>query len=498
MKRFNLWMLVAILSCGLLTISCSEIDNPAPVRELSNSIDEFWDMPGNAGDPEVVAALQSIENVVDLKPFMNVNLGQCYYFNYNQLVDHNNPSKGTFKQQVVLTFVGKDAPTILHTQGYSLTTEADPNNVKNRLDSIKAPHFLWALSKDNGKDKKFDVNCLQVEYRYLGFSLPEGDKDSFTYMTAEQHSKDLHAIVSDLKKALITGSGKWLSTGVSKNGDTSTQYAYFDELNGWNDIDVYVPFASPNTIQEEDLRVGTYMLTQSSKEALPALEKAYKKLVDDQAVADATIEAYAKKGGKFKKDSALLSTVTTVLGNLFSLQSYADYNTWTKLIPKEGDKPETYAKFFMLDSNSPEVEYKVARARGPLHKRRTPYEVQNAMEQGGAGFDFSWFLDGKLLSESDKKYFKDIMEKCKKSKTMDLQVNLRKNLETTKKKLIFVYGEDDPWTGAAFPDPTNPNVKKYIVPHGTHTDEFPTYARYPGGQEVADKIMADVKAILFP
>ena len=108
MKRFNLWMLVAILSCGLLTTSCSKIDNPVPVRELSNSIDEFWDMPGNAGDPEVVAALQSIENVVDLKPFMNVNLGQCYYFNYNQLVDHNNPSKGTFKQQVVLTFVGKD------------------------------------------------------------------------------------------------------------------------------------------------------------------------------------------------------------------------------------------------------------------------------------------------------------------------------------------------------------------------------------------------------
>ena len=55
MKRLNLWMLVAILSCGLLTTSCSEIDNPVPVRELSNSIDEFWDMPGNAGDPEVVA-----------------------------------------------------------------------------------------------------------------------------------------------------------------------------------------------------------------------------------------------------------------------------------------------------------------------------------------------------------------------------------------------------------------------------------------------------------
>ena len=276
-----------------------------------------------------------------------------------------------------------------------------------------------------------------MEYRYNGFSLPEGDTDSFLYLNAEQQSKDLHAIVTDLKKALITGSGKWLSTGLSKNGDTSTQYAYFDELNGWNDIDVYVPFASPIPIQENDIRIGTYMLTRSSKEALPALEKAYKKLVDDQAVADATIEAYAKKGGKLKKDSALFSTVEAVLDNLFQLQSYADYNTWTKLIPKEGDKPETYAKFFMLTPISPEVEYKVAGARGPLHKRRTPYEVQNAMEQGGAGYDFSWFLDGKLLSESDKKYFKDLIEKSKKSKTMDLQVNVQKNLETTKKKRVW-------------------------------------------------------------
>ena len=119
MKNFNLWMLVAILTCGLLTTSCSESDNPAVDPTLSENIDEFWDMPGNAGDPEVVAALKSIKNVVDLKPFMNVNLGQCYYFNYNQQVDHNDPSKGTFKQQVVLSFVGKDAPTILHTEGYN-------------------------------------------------------------------------------------------------------------------------------------------------------------------------------------------------------------------------------------------------------------------------------------------------------------------------------------------------------------------------------------------
>ena len=97
MKRFNLWLLVVILSCGLLTTSCTSEDNPVtPVDPtLSKSIDKFWDVSGNAGDPEVVKALKSIKNVEDLKPFMNVYLGQCYYFNYNQMVDHNDPSAYT-------------------------------------------------------------------------------------------------------------------------------------------------------------------------------------------------------------------------------------------------------------------------------------------------------------------------------------------------------------------------------------------------------------------
>ena len=304
--------------------------------------------------------------------------------------------------------------------------------------------------------------------------------------------------MTDLKKALITGSGEWLSTGVSKNGVTSVQYAYFDEKYGWNDIDVYVPFVAPILPQTACLSVGTYMITKSSKDALPLLEKAYKKLVDDEAVAQATVDAYAKKeGAELDKDSAYLHTISKVMNNLFSVQSYGDFDTWTKLIPKENDKPETYADFFMLDEDSDEINRETADARGPLHIRKDPYDKQIPIDIGNMGLDYSWILNGKLLSESDKKFFKETMEEAKKSKTLDLQVKLLKNLETTTKKLIFVYGEDDPWTGGAIPDPTNPNVKKYIVPHGSHNDDFKKYAWYPGGQDVVDKIVTDVKAILF-
>jgi hypothetical protein len=492
-------MHAAILSCGLFITACSVFDNPVPDSGISKSVDEFWDMPGNAGDSAVVAALKSIENVGDLKPFMNEHFGQAYYFNYRQLVDHNDSTKGTFKQQVVLSFVDKDAPTILHTQGYSLSSESNPNIINNRLDSISAPHLLSALSEDYG-EKGYDLNCVQVEYRYHGFSLPEGDRNVFNYLSAEQQSKDLHAIVTDLKKALITGDGKWLSTGSSKGGVTSVQYAYYDEMYGWNDIDVHVPFVAPIMTQVSDIRIGDYMITESSKEALPLLEKAYKKLVDDPDIAQATLDAFyadrTKKGIEINPDSAYLFTLSGVMNNLFYVESYGDFDTWTKLIPTENDKPEYYAYFFMLDNNSQDIYRKSANARGPLRMRNSPFEMQISIDLGNMGDNLSWFLEGKLLSASDKAYLKGLMEGYKNSKVLDLQVKVLKNLETTTKKMIFVYGEDDPWTGAAIPDPKNPNVKKYIVPHGSHTDDFTTYIWYPGGQDAVNKIVTDIVAAL--
>ena len=501
MKKLNFRMLVAILTCGLLTTACGVIENPIEREYNQDLVDDFWEMEGNEGDSTVVAALKSIENVQDLKPFESIALGQAYYFNYNQLVDHSDPSKGTFKQQVVVSFVDKNAHTILHTQGYSLVGDWDNNH--NRMDSIRAPHFLWALSKDYGA-KGFDLNCVQVEYRYHGFSLPQGDVNRFNYLTAWQQSQDLHAIVTDLKKALFTGNGKWLSTGVSKNGVTTAQYAFFDEMYGWNDIDVYVPFVAPITPQEWDLRVGTYMLTESSKDVQADLKKAYEKLVNDQEIAEATTAAYITKyeqrtSTKVPSDSMFLYTLGGVMDNLFKVQSYGDIATWKKFIPNEKSKTEDYVTFFMLDDDDDRIYRKTLGARGPrgpLAWRRDPFQVQIGIDQGNMQDDYTWYLEGKLLSDSDKAYFKDAMENAKKSKAIELQVELLKNLETTNKKLIFVYGENDPWTGAAIPDPTNPNVKKYLVPNGTHTDDFDNYSWYPGGAEVAKQITEDVVKIL--
>lgn len=490
---------------GSMTFTaCTPEDNAvapsAPSDELSGDIDMFESVKANEGDPAVVAALKSIENVAEVKPFINVGspnneetaLGQCYYIKYKQPIDHDNPALGTYEQQVVLTYVGSDAPTILHTQGYALAGEHGKNH--NRLDSIAAPAFMYMLATGQNADGsfKFSTNCVQVEYRYHGFSLPEGDENSFKYLNAKQQSADLHNIVKDLKQALLKG--KWLSTGVSKNGMTTYDYAYYYP----GDVDVYVPFVAPLLFQNEDMRIGDYMINSAVKDYLPQIKAAFQKLVSDQKVLDATAQ-YALKYFKEDRDydvpadSVLHYTVGFAYDHLFGKQSYGDIEAWSKFIPKEGDDPATYALFFSLDENDKRVYGQQSGTRGPLRQRNDPFGMQIPVDQGNIGYNYSWVKEGTLLTDSDKKYFDDIEKKSKASDKTELSYLVKDFLKTTNCKMFFVYGENDPWTGAAIDDPTNENVKKMVIKGGTHNDAIYNYTA-----DERNKLMNFVKSILFP
>ncbi len=501
MRKFNLFVIAALMGSMTFT-ACTPEDNAvapsAPSDELSDDIDMFENVKANEGDPAVVAALKSIENVAEVKPFINVGkseetaLGQCYYIKYKQPIDHDNPALGTYEQQVVLTYVGSDAPTILHTQGYALAGDHGKNH--NRLDSIAAPTFMYEFASGLNTDGsiKFTTNCVQVEYRYHGFSLPEGDENSFKYLSAKQQSDDLHNIVTDLKKALLKG--KWLSTGVSKNGMTTYDYAYYYP----GDVDVYVPFVAPLLFQNEDMRIGDYMINSAVKDYLPQIKAAFQKLVSDQKVLDATAQYVLKyykedKDYDVPADSVLHYTVEFAYDHLFGKQSYGDVDVWSKFIPKEGDDPATYALFFYLDENDLRIFRQQSGTRGPLRMRDNPFGMQVAVDQGNIGYNYSWVKEGTLLTDSDKKYFDDKEKKNTASDKVELSYLVKDFLKTTDCKMFFVYGENDPWTGAAIDDPTNENVKKLVIKGGTHNDAIQTYTA-----DERNQLMDFVKPILFP
>lgn len=221
MKTANIQRLIgALLLTGIMFTGCSK----------DNTLDEIVSSSQQEQEQEsdpLIEVLKSIDGVrnVELKKSQQ-GTDSIYYFSFRQFINHENPDEGTFDQQVAISFKGFDKNVVLYTHGYAMSSDVDA--------------FPYASLRI-----QLDANQVNVEHRYFGNSLPEpSDKMSFTYLNADQQAQDLHAIVQALKSSVFK-SGKWASTGVSKDGITSALYAYYSDQYGWNDIDVFVPFCAP-------------------------------------------------------------------------------------------------------------------------------------------------------------------------------------------------------------------------------------------------------------
>ena len=78
----------------------------------------------------------------------------------------------------------------------------------------------------------------------------------------------------------------------------------------------------------------------------------------------------------------------------------------------------------------------------------------------------------------------------------DFLAFLRNNRNTSKCKMLFVYGANDPWTGAAIPDPAadDPYIKKFVVPDGIHSGWINSKIQYK--VQDRDYIVNTVKQML--
>jgi len=173
-----------------------------------------------------------------------------YELKIRQPLDHNNPSKGYFYQRAFLSHAGFDEPTVMVTNGY-----ATPGN------QISEPAELLG------------ANQISIEHRYFGESLP--DSMDYTYLNLEQVAGDLHHINQIFRT--IYG-GKWLSTGISKGGQTTIFYRYFFP----KDVDVSMPYVSPSTQGLEDQRIYTFLDTVGSEECRTALKELQLRLFQER------------------------------------------------------------------------------------------------------------------------------------------------------------------------------------------------------------------------
>lgn len=186
----------------------------------------------------------------------------AYELKVRQPIDHKHPEKGYFYQRVFLTHKGFDRPMVICTEGYERPT--------NRMYELT---------------KLLNANQLDVEHRYFGESKPE--KIDYQYLNLEQATSDLHHINQIFREIY---KGKWLSTGISKGGQTTIYYRYFHPA----DVDVAVPYVAPLNQELEEKRIYTFLDTVGSTECRAKIKAVQMRLLKNRAEVLNKLQWFAK------------------------------------------------------------------------------------------------------------------------------------------------------------------------------------------------------------
>ena len=377
--------------------------------------------------------LKTIATISEIKPLDKGEFAEKYVTYFNQPLDHQHPEKGSFRQRVVVSHIGFDRPTVIVTEGYGASYALNPR-------------YREELSK------MFNTNMVFVEYRYFLESTP--NPRDWQYLTAESSADDLHAVRQALKDIYPN---KWIATGISKGGQTAMLYRTFYP----NDVDITVPYVGPLCYDVEDGRHEPFLRQVGTEDERRKIEDFQLEVLKRKSTLLPRFEKHCQE----KKYEFNASTEEiydySVLEYSFA---FWQWGTPVSTIPANNASDDEIYKHFMAIS---EPSY-FAKGGG-----NESFFVQAARELGYYGYDIRPFK--KYLSiTSSKGYLKKLMlpddaKDIKFDKTLSKKIT--KFLKKNDPKMIFVYGEIDPWSAAAttwLNTDKKENVHIFVEPRGSH------------------------------
>lgn len=381
---------------------------------------------------ELQKKLEALPGISEVKPLESEVYPEKYVFFINQLLDPHRPEAGNFKQRVILSHVGFDRPTVLVTEGY-------------------AAHYATNPRYQEELSKLFNANLVFVEYRYFGESMPQ--PCNWDYLTVENSLYDLHHITTTLKQLYTQ---KWMSTGISKGGQTTMFYrAFFPD-----DVAISVPYVAPLNKALEDGRHEPFLSRKvSTPENRKRVQDFQLEILKRKDTLLPMFEKYcAGKGYTFRIPVAEVYDFN-ILEYSFALWQWG---TPVNEIPSAETDNETLFKHFISIC---EPDY---------FSEQSPYpsfNVQAAKELGYYGYDIKPFKKY-LTIKTAKDYLRKVMLPSELSNIKfdaTLYNKVVKFLKENDPEMIYIYGGDDPWTASGVTWlKDKKNIKVYVLPGGSH------------------------------
>lgn len=451
MKRTDLMKLLLIAATILVTFSsCRKDEQPVP-----DPVEE---------PPVIEEFLKSIPQILSFEKLEDDWTGfeSTWQLTFKQPLDHFDQSIGySIPQRVYLHFKSYDAPVVLYGTGYE---------IYNFI-----PHVARLL----------DANVIEFEYRYFDKSIPDGmyPDVNWTYLTSRQASADLHDIYEAFKPAFRN---KWVSSGVSKGGITSALYARFYP----DDMDLYLPFCAPFCTSLDDEGIGKWIsegiATQEVRDGMINFIKMALWMQDELC-------EEAAKRDEFKAlslEDIAAEMPGYIINTFFDRLAYKPVSDWFPTIPDENSSVADVFDFISGKEQTVEkrrkdmmVTFSTKSGEEESLSLNSPYEPQALKELGYFNYDLTPYreeVEENLISYDDARFSDNLGTAAEREAIAfsdTLMVNfLGKFLPKTNAKMIFVYGQDDYWTGAGIKDNCgNPNIERFIIKDSNHSEDFLDY-----------------------
>ena len=390
---------------------------------------------------ELADKLKKMKRVKSVTELKSKHYGEKLEVMFEQPLDPKDPKSGKFEQRLFMMHRGFDRPTVMVTNGYG-ASGASRETYQDEIAEL------------------LDANLIFVEHRYFEKSQPK--PCDWKYLTIENSAYDYHAIRTEM--GAIYG-GKWVSTGISKGGSTTIYYCVFFP----GDVDAYVPYVGPINTGVQDGRHEHFLNNNGTPLERKALQDFQLEVLKRKDRLMPGFEAFCNEQKlKFKRpireifDYCVLEFPFAFWQWGYDVHKIPDLNG--------EDKP---LLDFLTTNAGPDYFSALDRANFPFY-------MQVVKDYGYYGYDivpFTKYLDVK----STKNYMDDVFlpdeyggqkyDGTTNSKTFNFLIE-------NDPKMIFVYGECDPWSATGIGQwldfSKKSNMKLYVDPHGSHRARIKT------------------------
>ncbi len=385
-------------------------------------------------NPSIADQLKDIEGI-KIEPIASFDsVYQTYKISIDQPIDHQNPEAGMFSQKLYLSHSDASKPVVIVTEGYQA-----------RRNYLSEPARL------------LDANQIIVEHRFFGESVP--DSLDWTKLNTYQAASDDHRIVELFKKIYP---GKWLSTGISKGGQTTIYFRYYYP----NDVSVSMPYVAPLNIEQEDPRINLFLRTVGTPECRAKLLDLQRKLLAKEKEILPLLEKYKNEHKIVFPQSDGLVFEFAVLEIPFTFWQWAPF-TCESLKDVENSAESLFEKLVeagIMDMYSEESQ-----------SYYLPFLVQAYQEIGYYNFDIDSLKtqlnfvtkpsNGVFLPDSlQLPYLNHQMEK------------VQHWLANKGNNFLYIYGELDPWVSTSPNPDARTNALKMVLPGGSHATRLKDFS----------------------